>query len=117
MAGGFPRYEPVLDRPSRDGGASVVLTRQGISLKPYSGQTRADSMFLACMPSLHVAMQMGPSHDPVSWTSGVWSLRILIISVLGFWRFIVSTISARFARPFLVLCRPVSIMRTHRANF
>src|SRR5690349_1484005 len=23
-------------------------------------------------------MQMGPSHDPVSWTSGVWPLRILI---------------------------------------
>ena len=34
-------------------------------------------------------MQMGPSHDPVSWTSGVWPLRILISSCLGFSRFIV----------------------------
>jgi hypothetical protein len=46
-------------------------------------------VLLCTTPSLHVAMQMGPSHDPVSWTSGVWSLRILIRSCLGFWRFIV----------------------------
>jgi len=26
------------------------------------------------VPSLHVAMQMGPSHHPL-WVSGVWSLR------------------------------------------
>ncbi len=31
------------------------------------------------MPLLHVAMQMGPYHHPMSRTSGVWSLRILII--------------------------------------
>jgi hypothetical protein len=41
------------------------------------------------VPSLHVAMQTGPSHHPVSRMSGVWPLRILINSCLGFWRFIV----------------------------
>src|SRR4051812_25068893 len=35
-------------------------------------------------------MQLGPSHHPVSRMSGVWPLRILIRSVRGFWRFIVS---------------------------
>jgi hypothetical protein len=39
--------------------------------------------------SLHVAMQRGPSHHPVSGTSGVWPLRILSSSGLGFWRFMV----------------------------
>ena len=41
------------------------------------------------MPSLHVAMQMGPSHHPMSRTSGVWPLRILMSSCLGFLWFIV----------------------------
>src|ERR1051325_4003883 len=39
-------------------------------------------------------MQLRPSHHPVSWMSGVWPLRILVSSCLGFLRFIVSTISA-----------------------
>ena len=43
-------------------------------------------MSFARMLSLHVAMQMGPSHDPVSWTSGVWSLRILISRVQALMR-------------------------------
>jgi hypothetical protein len=45
-------------------------------------------------PSLHVAMQMGPSLHPVSRVFGVWPLRILIRSCLGFWRFMVCAISA-----------------------
>jgi hypothetical protein len=62
------------------------------------------------VPSLHVAMQMGPSHDPVSWTSGVWSLRILISSCLGLRRFIVSAIAAMSARPERVRWTPPSII-------
>ena len=42
--------------------------------------------------SLHVAMQLGPSHDPVSWTSGVWPLRILTRSGRAFLRFMVCAI-------------------------
>jgi hypothetical protein len=38
-------------------------------------------------------MQMGPSHDPVSWISGVWPLRILTSSCLGLRWFIVWAIS------------------------
>ena len=37
---------------------------------------------------LHVTMQMGPYLRPVSRMPGVWSLRILMSSVLGFLRFI-----------------------------
>jgi hypothetical protein len=86
MPFGLHRYEPVM--------GLLLLTRQGISLKPclnlnlvlsrnLGGQT-----FLARL-SLHVAMQMGPYLYPMSRMSGVWSLRILINSCLGFWRFIV----------------------------
>jgi hypothetical protein len=50
------------------------------------------------VPSLRVATQMGPSHDPVSWTSGVWSLRILIRSCLGLRRFIAGFVASA-ARP------------------
>ena len=63
-----------------------------------------------CALTLHVAMQMGPSHDPVSWTFGVWPLRILISSVLGFLRFMVSVISAISTRPVGVKCRSSSII-------
>jgi hypothetical protein len=42
-----------------------------------------------CAPSLHVAMQMGPSLHPMSRASGVWPLRILISSRLGFCWFMV----------------------------
>ena len=45
-------------------------------------------MSFARILTLHVAMQMGPSHDPVSWTFGVWPLRILIKSCLDVFRFI-----------------------------
>ena len=38
--------------------------------------------FLRC-DLLHVAMQLGPSHHPMSRASGVWSLRILTSSCLG----------------------------------
>jgi hypothetical protein len=67
----------------------VVLTRQGISLEPYLRLLGSGRRALHIAPSLHVAMQTGPSHHPVSWMFGVWPLRILSSSVLGFWRFIV----------------------------
>ena len=53
---------------------------------------------------LHVAVQHGPYLRLMSQTSDVWSLRISINSVLGFWRFIVSAILAISIRPFLVKC-------------
>ena len=62
-------------------------------------------------------MQMGPSHDPVSWTSGVWPLRILISSRLDVFRFIVSTISAISISPVASRCRPQATIDIHRANF
>ena len=68
--------------------------------------------------SLHVAMQTGPSHDPMSRASGVWSLRILISSCLGLRRFIVctiSTISIKTRRSSCVDRRPIS--STQDANF
>ena len=46
-------------------------------------RSEAEGASYARAPSLHVAMQMGPSHHPVSWTFGVWPLRILISSALG----------------------------------
>src|SRR5262249_29475509 len=52
---------------------------------------RTEWHFLRCH-SLHVAMQRGPSHHPMSRTSGVWPLRILIRSCLDFRRFIPSVI-------------------------
>jgi len=61
-------------------------------------------------PSLHVAMQTGPSHHPVSWTSGVWPLRILISSCLGFFRFIVSAMRAISIKPSTERRRPASII-------
>src|SRR5436853_2138910 len=69
------------------------------------------------MQSLHVAVQRGPSLHPVSWMSGVWPLRILIRSCLGFLWFIVWRISTISAIPAGVRCRPVSMIATHRANF
>ena len=67
--------------------------------------------------SLHVAMQHGPSLYPLSRTSDVWSLRIPINSVLGFWRFIVSVICAIAIRPFLVRCACALISSRQRTNF
>jgi hypothetical protein len=55
-----------------------------------------------CLSFLHVAMQTGPYHYPVSWIFGMWSLRILISSWRGFWRFMVSVISAISIKPFKV---------------
>jgi hypothetical protein len=64
----------------RGAAGQACLTRQGISLwlllPVYWKRT--------VKPSLHVAMQMGPSLHPVSWMFGVWPLRILINSDLGF---------------------------------
>src|SRR5204863_2880622 len=95
------------------------LTRQGISLEPCSSTQLCSKRrhVLVCVPSLHVAMQTGPSHDPVSWISGVWPLRILISSCLGFWRFIVCAISTISMRPSASRCRPLSTSSTHFANF
>src|SRR6266516_50263 len=93
------------------------LTRQGISLEALPEiEIQADDNFLR-LPSLHVAMQTGPSHHPMSRASGVWPLRILISSCLGFFRFIVWTISAISMRPSVDLCRPREISSTQRANF
>ena len=55
-------------------------------------------------------MQTGPSHHPVSWTSGVWPLRILISSCLGFFRFIVSAMRAISIKPSTERRRPASII-------
>src|ERR671918_982174 len=66
------------------------LTRQGISLVVLSSHVLTRRTSLPWMTSLHVAMQTGPSHRPMSRTSGVWPLRILTSSCLGFLRFIVS---------------------------
>src|SRR5262249_27943906 len=66
--------------------------------------------------SLHVAMQQGPYLHPVSWTSGVWSLRILTSSCLGLRRFIVSVMPAISINPSWERCRPASTIRTHRTN-
>jgi hypothetical protein len=97
----------------------LLLTRQGISLLTLIRQTVriGRRLRLHATPSLHVAMQMGPSHDPVSWISGVWPLRILISSCLDVFRFIVSTISAISIRPQAPKCLPSSIIRIHSANF
>lgn len=43
---------------------------------------------------LHVAMQMGPSLHLIVEASGVWSLRILILSERSFRRFIVAASSS-----------------------
>ena len=78
------------------------LTRQGISLIVLPGHVPIGHLpadDTPWMSSLHVAMQMGPSHHPMSRTSGVWSLRILRSSGLGFLRFIVCMISAIPLRP------------------
>src|SRR5581483_10361419 len=79
------------------------LTRQGISLivlfgHVHTGQPNGNGTSFDAAP-LHVAMQMGLSHDPLSRVSGVQSLRILISSCLGFLRFIVCMISTMSARP------------------
>ena len=67
--------------------------------------------------SLHVAMQMGPYHHLIAQASGVWPLRILIVPVLGFRRFIVSTIPTISANPEAVRCCCDDIIATHTANF
>ena len=78
---------PAFPREVRDSGKFLSTTRQGISLLPYTTFYCVDNIL--AMSSLHVAVQMGPYHDPVSRTSGVWPLRILIKDFLGFWRFMV----------------------------
>ena len=70
------------------------LTRSNITR--YFGERNCTSF--RCN-SLHVAMQSGPSHDPMSRVSGVWSLRILMSSCLGLRRFIVCMISTISIRP------------------
>src|SRR5436305_4202801 len=82
----------------------------------HPGHLRTERHFLRCR-SLHVAMQLGPSHDPMSRVSGVWSLRILMSSCLGFFRFIVSMTSTISARPNRVRCRPPAMSSTQYANF
>jgi hypothetical protein len=77
----------------------AILTRQGISLKLLLPGCRKRTTRLVIASSLHVAMQMGPSHHPVSWMFGVWPLRILSSSDLGFWRFIVCAVSTISANP------------------
>jgi hypothetical protein len=63
--------------PHGTAGQVVCLPDKEFRLRPYS--TTSERTTRPCVaPSLHVAMQMGPSHDPVSWTSGVWSLGILL---------------------------------------
>jgi hypothetical protein len=61
--------------------------------------TLVERTALLAEPALHVAMQSGPSLYPMSRTSDVWSLRILISSCLGFWRFIVCMISRISIKP------------------
>ena len=61
-------------------------------------------------------MQRGPSLHPVSRMSGVWSLRILISSCLGFWWFIVSVMRAISIRPSEVVCRPDATTSMHAAK-
>jgi hypothetical protein len=83
---GFPvisRYAGVLCRL----GQSSYPTRNFARSLTRRRSRRADGT--PWMPSLHVAMQTGPSHHPVSRVFGVWPLRILISSGLGFRLFIV----------------------------
>jgi hypothetical protein len=71
-------------------GQVVCLPDKEFRLSLTQSSTRFERIARPCVVrSLHVAMQTGPSHDPLSWTSGVWSLRILISSCLGLRRFIV----------------------------
>src|SRR3954463_4830219 len=97
------------------------LTRQGISLSltvnPALRLAADSTSSCARVPSLHVAMQMGPSHDPVSRISGVWSLRILISCDRSFCRFIVWAISAISTRLSRVRWHPLSTIQTICANF
>src|SRR6478672_630233 len=80
----FNFAEPLVETASKSLRHSCrsELTRQGISLMPYSlRRVRAErTECLVPLPSLHVAMQLGPSHRPASRASGVWPLRILIRS-------------------------------------
>src|SRR5919106_2095806 len=100
---GFPdmsRFALLFTEPE-----ASFLTRQGISLEPYSTHLRCALERMTCLAgctptsSLHVAMQTGPSLHPVSWMLGVWPLRILMRSCLGLRRFIVWAISAISMRP------------------
>ena len=67
---------------------------------------RSSRFVIALLPlarlGLHVAMQFGPYLHPATGMSGVWPLRILISSSLGFWWFIVCMMAAISATPSLV---------------
>src|SRR5581483_12417517 len=93
------------------------LTRQGISLELLLPLYLGSGRRVLGTSSLHVAMQTGPSHHPVSGMFGVWPLRILSTSVLGFWRFIVCAISTMSANPSDERWWPPSMSSTHSANF
>src|SRR5712692_6974560 len=61
-------------------------------------------------------MQFGPYLHPATGMSGVWPLRILISSSLGFRWFIVCMMAAISATPSLVRCMPTAHRSTHRLN-
>jgi hypothetical protein len=83
-----------------------VLTRQGISLIALLERHMTSSGGDPCASlSLHVAMQMGPSHDPVSWISGVWPLRIPT-GVVGSSRLHIPHVPPPFGRWYVVERHP-----------
>lgn len=91
---GFHRYQPGLCSRDHSHEGQCDLPDKEFRLCLTQRLRAAERMTFPQGSSLHVAMQPGPYHHPVSRMFGVWSLRIPIRSCLGFLRFIVSVISA-----------------------
>ena len=90
MQEGFPDMSRFSAVSHEAAGQVVCLPDKEFRLSLTQSSTRFERIARPCVVrSLHVAMQTGPSHHPVSGMFGVWPLRILISSILDFWRFIV----------------------------
>src|SRR5207237_3567724 len=96
--------------PPRDSGQVVTpFVRVGTyPTRNFAGvlaQRELSGRLVLAQSSLHVAMQSGPSLYPMSRTSDVWSLRILISSCLGFSRVFFCMISRLSMRRLRFICR------------
>src|ERR1700680_1962247 len=97
----FPRYHPRATARRRSG--STDISRYGLAFHLPDKEFRSGRFVIVALSlaplGLHVAMQIGPYLHPATGMSGVWPLRILISSSLGFLLFIVCLIAAISATP------------------